>query len=156
MTDVDLVRGLNSIFEHHEFSALRDAVEGSDADAISSGLAEVDGLVRGALAGGVVVEFHGAIGLPEGRRYVGLDAYLKLWRQWLAAFDEYELEHDDYEQVGDNVLVRVVHRGRGRGSGLAFELQQFQRWVLRDGRVVEIHIYDRREQAVADLRSGSE
>jgi hypothetical protein len=156
MTDIDVVRELNSIFERHEFAALRDALEGSDADAISSGLADLDSLVRGSVADDVVIEFHGASGLPEGRRYEGLDAYLKLWRQWLAAFDEYELEHADYEQVETDVLVRVVHHGRGRGSGLPFELPQCQRWVLRDGRVVEIHIYDGLEQALADLRSGSE
>jgi len=156
MTDIDAVRELNSIFERHDFASLRDALEGSDADAVSSGLADLDAFVRGSIAESVMIEFHGASGLPEGRRYVGLVAYLRLWRQWLAAFDEYELEHADYEQVEGNVLVRTVHRGRGRGSGLPVELPQFQRWVLHDGRVVELHIYDSRDQALADLPSGSE
>jgi hypothetical protein len=156
MTDIDVVRELNSIFERHEFSALRDALERSDADRISSGVAEADAAVRASISDQVVVEFHGASGLPEGRRYVGLDSYLKLWRQWLAAFDEYEVEHRDYEQVEANVLVSVVHRGRGRGSGLPFELAQSQRWVVRDGSVLEIHIYDSRDEALADARSGSE
>lgn len=156
MSAIDQVRALNSLFERHDFTSLRDALESSEADAISSGLAEADALVRESIADRVVVEFHGATALPEGRRYVGLDAYLKLWRQWLAAFDEYELEHSGYEQVGANVLVAVVHRGRGRGSGLPVELPQFQRWVVRDGRAHEIHIYERRDQALADLSPGNE
>ena len=116
MSAIDQVRALNSLFERHDFTSLRDALESSEADAISSGLAEADALVRESIADRVVVEFHGATALPEGRRYIGLDAYLKLWRQWLAAFDEYELEHSGYEQVGANVLVAVVHRG---GAGAA-------------------------------------
>jgi hypothetical protein len=116
MSAIDQVRALNSLFERQNFTSLRDALEASEPDAISSGLAEADALVRESIAERVVVEFHGATALPEGRRYVGLDAYLKLWRQWLAAFDEYELEHSGYEQVGANVLVAVVHRGRGRGA----------------------------------------
>ena len=116
MSAIDQVRALNSLFERHDFTSLRDALESSEADAISSGLAEADALVRESIADRVVVEFHGATALPEGRRYIGLDAYLKLWRQWLAAFDEYELEHSGYEQVGANVLVAVVHRGRGRAA----------------------------------------
>ena len=156
MTAIDLVYELNSLFERHDFTSLRDALETSEADAISSGLTGADALVRESLADRVVVEVHGATALPEGRRYVGLDAYLKLWRQWLAAFDEYELEHSGYEQVGANVLVAVTHHGRGRGSGLPVELSQFQRWVVRDGRVYEIHIYERREQALSDLPTANE
>ena len=53
-------------------------------------------------------------------------------------------------------LVAVVHRGRGRGSGLPVELPQLQRWVVRDGRAHEIHIYERRDQALADLGQGNE
>jgi hypothetical protein len=156
MSAIEQVRKLNSLFERHDFTSMRDALEASEADAISSGLAEADALVRASIADRVVVEFHGATALPEGRRYVGLDAYLKLWRQWLAAFEEYELEHSGYEQAGPNVLVAVTHRGRGRGSGLPVELPQFQRWVVLDGRVQEIHIYERRDEALADVGPGNE
>ena len=144
MSAIDLVRALELALRAPRLHLLRDALEASEADAISSGLAEADALVRESIADRVVVEFprrHRAAGgaLRRPRRY------LKLWRQWLAAFDEYELEHSGYEQVGANVLVAVVHPGRGRGSGLPVELPQFQRWVVRDGRVHEIHIYERRD-----------
>ena len=150
MNEIDTVRALNSVYDRYDFAQLRDAMEESDPDAISSGMAELDSLVRGSLNDDVVVEFHGGLGLPEGNRYEGLDGYLRFFRGWLAAFDEYRLEHDEYTQVGSSVVVSVVHRGRGRGSGLEVELAQAQRWVIDQGKVAEIHVYETREQALAD------
>ncbi len=150
MSDIDTVRTLNSIFERYDFEALRDGMEGSDPEAVGSGIAEVDALVNGSLTDDVVIEFHSGVAMPEGQRYEGREEYLRFWRSWLAAFETYEIEHGGYQQVGPSVIVSVTHRGRGRGSGLDFELPQVQRWVLRGGRVAEIHIYDSREQALAD------
>ncbi|HEY8001154.1 MAG TPA: nuclear transport factor 2 family protein [Solirubrobacterales bacterium] len=151
MSDIDTVKALNSIFDRYDFGALRDAVEGSDPEEVSSGIAELDALVSESLSDDVVIEFHVGVDLPEGARYEGREEYLRFWRGWLAAFEIYEIEHRDYEQVGDCVVVGVTHRGRGRGSGLEFELVQGQRWVLHDGRVTEIHVYDTHEEALADL-----
>jgi SnoaL-like domain len=149
MSEIETVRDLNSIFERYEFTAWRDAMEESSADAISSGILELDQLVRSSISDDVVVQFHGELALPEGDRYEGLEGYLRFFRGWLAAFDEYALEHGNYEQVGDSVVVDVVHRGRGRGSGLEVELAQVQRWVVRDGKASEIHVYVSREEALA-------
>jgi len=148
---IDTVRALNSIFDEYEFGVLRDAIEGADADAVRSGIADLDRLVAGSLAPDVVIQFHGQTGPPEGGRFEGLAEYLRFWRRWLAAFEAYELDHHDYEEVQDCVLLAVRHRGRGRSSGLDFELEQGQRWVFRDGRVAEIHIYETRHDAVTDL-----
>ena len=149
MSEIETVRALNSIFDDWDLATLRDTIEGSDADEVRSGIAEVDRLVAESLADDVVIEFHGA-GLPEGSRYAGREEYLRFWRDWLAAFEVYAIEHGDYEQVDDNVVVSVTHRGRGRGSGLDFELPQAQRWVFRDGRAAEIHVYETRADAMAD------
>jgi len=151
VSHIDTVKALNSIFDRYDFDALRDAVEGSDPDAVRSGIAELDALVSESLSDDVVIEFHVGVGLPEGGRYEGREEYLRFWRGWLAAFEVYEIEHRDYEQVGDCVVVGVTHRGRGRGSGLEFELAQGQRWVFRGGQAAEIHVYDTREEAFADL-----
>jgi ketosteroid isomerase-like protein len=150
VSEVETVRALNSIFERYDFEALRDAVEDSDPDAVRSGIAELDALISEALSDDVVIQFHVGADLPEGGRYEGREEYLRFWRGWLAAFEVYEIEHGNYEQVGECVIVAVSHRGRGRGSGLEFELAQGQRWVFRDGRVAEIHVYDTRDQALAD------
>ena len=150
MSEIETVAALNAIFDRYEFTALRDAMEASSPEAVSSGIAELNRLVRGSISADVVVEFHGEFTLPEGRRYEGLEGYLRFFRGWLAAFEAYRLEHDDYEQIGESVIVDVRHRGRGRGSGLAIEFAQTQRWVVRDGLVREIHVYEARAEALAD------
>ncbi len=150
MTAIDTVQALNSVFDDYDFVAVRDALEGSSSDAISSEIVELNQLVRGSLAPDVVVEFHRGFQLPEGARHEGLEGYLGFFRGWLAAFDEYRLDHGGYEQIGDSVVVDVVHVGRGRGSGLPVEFPQTQRWVFRDGTVAELHIYETRAEAVAD------
>jgi ketosteroid isomerase-like protein len=150
MTEIDTVRALNSIFQRYGFSDLRDVIERSDPDDVTSGIAELDEFVAETLTDDVVIEFHGGAGVPEGRRYEGREEYLRFWRGWLPAFETYEIEHGDYELIGDNVLVTVVHHGTGRGSGLAFDLPQAQRWVMRDGRAAEIHVYASRSEALAD------
>lgn len=150
MSDVDIVKSMNSIFDRYDFTAVRDALEGSSSDAISSGIDELNHLVRGSMAADVVVEFHGDFQLPEGTRYEGLEGYLRFFRGWLAAFDDYRMEDGAYEQIGESVVVDIVHLGRGRGSGLPVEFKQAQRWVVRDGVVVEVHIYESRAEALAD------
>jgi hypothetical protein len=147
---VDLVKSLNSIFDEYDFTVLRDAMEASDPTAISSNIAELDQLVRSRISADVVVQFHGGFAMPEGNRYEGLDGYLRLFRGWLAAFDEYRLEHGDYERRGASVIVSVTHRGRGRGSGLEVELAQAQRWVVEGDMATEIHVYQTRTEALAD------
>ena len=101
MTDVDIVKGLNSIFDRYDFTAVRDALEGSSSDAISSGIVELNEIVRTSMAADVVVEFHGDFQLPEGTRHEGLEGYLRFFRGCLAAFDDYRMKHGGYEQIGD-------------------------------------------------------
>jgi ketosteroid isomerase-like protein len=146
-SEIEVVRRLNGVFDRYDFVAIRDAMEGSSPDAVSSGILELNELVRDSISPDVSVEFHGAFQLPEGRRYEGRERYLNFFRGWLAAFEDYRLEHDNYELRPDGVLVDVAHVGHGRGSGLPVEFRQCQRWVLRDGVVAEIHVYENREQA---------
>lgn len=74
---------------------------------------------------------------------------MSVWRRWLAAFDAYGLEHGDYAQFGENVVVvDVIHRGLGRVSGLEIELAQTQVWQVRDGRLVRGGLFESREKAL--------
>jgi len=87
----------------------------------------------------------------EGQSFKGLEQWMDLWRVWLAAWESYSLEARDYETRGEHVLVEVVHRGRGRGSGLDVELPQTQLWQIRDGRAIRCRIYASRAGAEAAL-----
>jgi ketosteroid isomerase-like protein len=147
--DMAVVRSLNSVFERFDFVTLRDALEGSDAVALTAELGELSREFAEAVDEDVVVEFVSEQPLIEGQVFFGAQGWIELWAAWLAAFDSYTLTSSDYEMVGDRVVAKAVHRGRGRFSGLELELEHWQVWELSDGRVVSVRMYDTREQALA-------
>jgi ketosteroid isomerase-like protein len=64
------------------------------------------------------------------------------------AFDRFELEPLEFEDIEDGVLVRVLSRGHTeRDGGIDVELEVGQLWRLRDGRAVSLDIYPSWEEA---------
>jgi ketosteroid isomerase-like protein len=65
------------------------------------------------------------------------------FRRWVEAVDEVwdGLEPRLIEIVGDpgdHVVTAIRLSGRGRGSGVEAEMEGFQVWTLRDGRIVRV------------------
>src|SRR4051794_20439426 len=147
-----LVQRLNSIFDRFDFVTLRDALESSDAVAMTTELGDLSREVAEAIDEDVVVEFIGDQPLIEGRVFIGVQGWIELWSAWLAAFDSYSLTGSEYEAVDDHVLAKAVHRGRGRFSGLEVELVQWQLWELSGGKVVRVRMYDTRDEALTHAK----
>lgn len=148
-----LVQRLNSIFERFDFVTLRDALETSDTIALTTELGELSREFAESVDQDVVVEFIGDQPLIEGRVFIGAQGWIDLWAAWLSAFDSYSLTSSDYEAIGDEVIAKAVHRGRGRFSGLEIELVQWQLVELSGGKVVRIRIFDTRDEAVGSAGS---
>jgi len=148
MENMALVKRLNSIFERFDFVTLRDALESSDTVALTTELGELSREFAESVDQDVVVEFVGDQPLIEGRVFIGAQGWIDLWAAWLAAFDSYSLTTSDYEAVGDEVITKAVHRGRGRFSGLDIELVQWQLVELSGGKVVRMRIFDTRDEAL--------
>jgi len=145
---IETIRELNEVFERYDFVAVRDALEASPPDDPTSGVPELDELFRERIADGFVMEFDGGAPL-EANRHEGLNDWMSVWRRWLSAFDEYSLEVAEYEVIGDEVvIVDVVHRGRGRASGLEIELPQTQVWRTRHGLLLYCGVFEARERAL--------
>jgi hypothetical protein len=151
--NVEIVQRLNSIFERFDFVTLRDALESSDTVALTSKLGDLSREFAESVDQDVVVEFIGDQPLVEGRVFIGAQGWIDLWAAWLAAFDSYTLASSDYETVGEQVVAKAVHRGRGRFSGLEIELVQWQLVELSGGKVVRIRIFDTRDEALAAARA---
>jgi ketosteroid isomerase-like protein len=151
--DVEVVRRLNSIFSELDFASLRDVVEGtSSLEELRGGAFEwVAEAIWELVDEDVEISFEGGAGMAEGQSFKGLESWMDLWRAWLAAWEDYSLEAGGYEIRGEQVLVEVVHRGRGRGSGLDVELPQTQLWQVRGGQAVRCRIYASRAEAEAAL-----
>ena len=75
-------------------------------------------------------------------------------RSWLAGWEDWRADADEYIEVGDYVVVLATYRGRGKRSGLEVEQQGAHVFKIRDGKVVRLEIFSDRELALASAREG--
>ena len=72
---------------------------------------------------------------------------------WLAEWEHWRVDADDYLELGDHVVVLATYHGRGKGSGVEVEQQGAHVFELRDGRVVRLEIFANREKAIESIRA---
>jgi hypothetical protein len=95
------------------------------------------------------------IGGPEPVSASGVAGMAEAWRSWLAPWEEFGAEAEEYREIDDErVLVLVQNTGRGKTSGL--DLGQMQTrpaslFHIHRGKVVKLVNYLERERALADL-----
>jgi ketosteroid isomerase-like protein len=64
-----------------------------------------------------------APGLPESGQYRGREEFLDWTARWLDAWQEFHMEVQSIEPVGErHVVASVRQSGRGRGSGIEVEM----------------------------------
>ena len=156
---VSVVRSLNGMLDGVDVRALRDELENADSvrDLRGGDFAWMVDLVEAVIAPGFRLEWVAPTApMLQGSEFEGRDEWMRLWRDWLAAWDEYELVHRDYVRFGDQVVCDLVHRGRGRGSGIEAEITQSVLWTIRDGRGARARMYETREDAVDVARAEEE
>ena len=79
----------------------------------------------------------------------GLDGLLAVWRDWLAPYEAYSAEVEDFVDIDDDrVLVLNRDRARLRGSGSDIELDTGAIWTLRDGKIARIEFHVKRAGAL--------
>ncbi len=87
--------------------------------------------------------------LANSGTYRGHDGYRQWLAQWLEAWDDFDLELDDFEAVGRTHVVSRAHQtARGRGSGIPVEMWIAYLWDVRDGQATALHLYPTRDEAV--------
>jgi ketosteroid isomerase-like protein len=70
--------------------------------------------------------------------YHGLDGLQRFVEQVDDMWDEFEIRPEEFTDGGDQVVAAVRISGRGKGSGVAAEMQVFAVWTLHEGRVVQV------------------
>jgi ketosteroid isomerase-like protein len=68
--------------------------------------------------------------------YVGRDAVIKASSRYWGTWTDYEVVAEEILPAGSCVVVMVHERGRGKGSGVPFDVINPQVWTFRDGRIV--------------------
>jgi hypothetical protein len=96
---------------------------------------------------------HGMNPFGHGGLWRGRDEWWMFWRDWLETWDDFDYEASNFEAVGDDVVMDLRIRGRGRESGVPVEWVQTQVWSFREGNVVGLRPgYETREVAIKALK----
>jgi ketosteroid isomerase-like protein len=147
---IEIVRELNGTLDGVDHVALRDAAERTEslADLRGGPFEWLVDKVESLVAADCRVEWIGqTTAMVEGSEFASREEWMRLWRQWLSAWEVYELDDENYAVFGDQVVVDVTHRGRGRESGIELELPQAQLWTVRNGVLTRLRVFEDREAA---------
>jgi uncharacterized protein len=77
----------------------------------------------------------------------GHDEFAAGFAEWFEAFEAFSADPEGFMVDGDRVLVPVIQRARGKGSGVEVEQRFYQLFGLRDGKVIRFEEYA--DEAVA-------
>lgn len=84
--------------------------------------------------------------------YHGPEAFLRFWRTWQEAFDDFRLEVEETIDAGDQVIVMARLLGTGKDSGVEVNTPSFPLvWSFEDGRVVRMEAFQTRAMAMESL-----
>jgi ketosteroid isomerase-like protein len=82
---------------------------------------------------------------PAVRGHVAVRAHLERWEE---PWEKYEVEVEELIDAGEQVVVTVRFKGRGKGSGVEIEARSHQVFALRDGKIVRMDEYTHRDDAL--------
>ena len=68
--------------------------------------------------------------------------------RWKAEWHDYKVIPEEYVDRGDSVVVTVLLRGRGRGSGVEIDARFYDVYTLRDGKIIRMDQFTERGQAL--------
>ena len=101
------------------------------------------------------VEVHSTQTLANAGTFRGTPGYLRWSDRWFDAWEEFEIKVEMIEPVGEHhVVVSCIQSARGISSGIPVEMDAIYMFEMWDGRARRFHLYDTREQALAEARRG--
>jgi ketosteroid isomerase-like protein len=88
--------------------------------------------------------------VTEAGEYHGRDGFHRYMKGFIDSgwVEDLRWEATSYTDHGDAVIVRIQIHGRGRVSGLSFDTRVFQVLTFRNGEIVSIQDFLRRDDAL--------
>ncbi len=90
----------------------------------------------------------GLIAPDQDAVFDGRDGYLRMWSNWLEAFDDLRFEPEEILDFGDVFLVTAQQRAHGSGSGVAVSKPVYQVFNTRRGMVTQQRDFSDRSEAL--------
>jgi ketosteroid isomerase-like protein len=94
------------------------------------------------------IAWHIREDVPESATYHGHRGVAEVAAQWRDVFEDLEVVIDELIDAGDMVVATLRVRGRIKGSGDTVEMSETHVTRWSDGRVVEIHEYRTKADAL--------
>jgi ketosteroid isomerase-like protein len=85
---------------------------------------------------------------PDRETRYGKEGIKQLFDSYMEAFDALRLEPEEFIEVGDQIVVSLTQRIRGKGSGAEVEAKVAHVWTLRNGEVVGLRIFGGKQRAL--------
>ncbi len=88
------------------------------------------------------------LGWPDQQTYPGAEGARQFLAEWVDAWDDWEVEVEDYIDAGERVVVIINQRGRSKATGIPVEMRFAQVWTLRDGQGIRMLMYASPDEAI--------
>ena len=88
------------------------------------------------------------LGWPDQQIYAGPAGAMQFNAEWADAWDDWEIEPEDFIDGGERVVVILTQRGRSKATGIPVEMHFAQVWTLRDGLGIRMQLYASVEEAL--------
>ena len=110
----------------------------------------MEAYVRGDIAGALVAADPDIVWNPsEEPACRGHDAVLSNLQRWEETWDDYAIRAEEYLDAGDDVVVTLHFKGRGKASGIEVDTRSYQVHTIREGKTVEMIEFLDRADALA-------
>ena len=88
------------------------------------------------------------LGWPDQQVYRGIEEAARFLDEWVARWDDWALEVEDFVDAGERVVVILIQRGRSKTTGISVEMRFAQAWTLRDGQTIRMQMYASVDEAL--------
>jgi ketosteroid isomerase-like protein len=89
-----------------------------------------------------------ALEIPDLGVFHGREGVVTFWLKWMAEWESWSYDADNFEEIGDNVVYDIALRGKSRRMGAEVEWRQSYLATLRAGKVVAYRAFANRAQAL--------
>jgi ketosteroid isomerase-like protein len=89
---------------------------------------------------------------PDRETRYGKAGIKQLFDSYMEAFDALHLEPEEFIEVGDQIVVSLSQRIRGKGSGAEVVARVAHVWTVRNSEVVRLRIFGDTQRALEAVR----